>query len=342
MGKREKALVVLAIIISFLFIILVGTAYAYFSLTVTNSFGSKTIASTTPIIGSVNLSTGTSISLDLTADQIASQASDVTYYASTSGATTTVTSPVVATATASGNGVFSCNYTLQVTASATQNMYAAFLAMPGHSTGQIVLTIDGVVYDFNTTGIFPLTHQGTITNIKAGSPQNITAQFKLVNKSNVDQTPLRGTDISLSFSANSFSCTQTDEYTPVTYYYVYDVNGINQISSGTTNNSGLTYYLKGYVTQGVYDEICGVFNGNEYCLDRSVRFSDAATKKAEMEALGATCNSTYSSDRYLVCSLGQVRCYVGRSDVYCGSPSKICSILYNQSQYPETNGANCG
>jgi len=208
MENSKKIIVPTIVAIVTLVMLTVGATYAYFTVSATNSFGTKTITATTPEIGSVALSTGSNLSMTLTAAQMMKQSSDVTYYASASGATTTATTANIGTATVTGAGTFTCNYTLSVTDN-DNSLYDAFQSMTGKSAGQIVLTVNGTAYDFNTASLFPKTITGTMSGLTSSASQNITAQLKFVNKTSVDQTTLAGKSITLTFTVSDFSCTAT-------------------------------------------------------------------------------------------------------------------------------------
>jgi len=208
MENSKKIIVPTIVAIVTLVMLTVGATYAYFTVSATNSFGTKTITATTPEIGSVALSTGSNLSMTLTAAQMMKQSSDVTYYASASGATTTATTANIGTATVTGAGTFTCNYTLSVTDN-DNSLYDAFQSMTGKSAGQIVLTVNGTAYDFNTASLFPKTITGTMSGLTSSASQNITAQLKFVNKASVDQSSLAGKTITLTFTVSDFSCTAT-------------------------------------------------------------------------------------------------------------------------------------
>ena len=208
MENSKKIIVPTIVAIVTLVMLTVGATYAYFTVSSTNNFGTKTITATTPEVGSVALSTGSNLSMTLTAAQMMKQSSDVTYYASASGATTTATTANIGTATVTGAGTFTCNYTLSVTDN-DNSLYDAFQSMTGKSAGQIVLTVNGTAYDFNTASLFPKTITGTMSGLTSSASQNITAQLKFVNKASVDQSSLAGKTITLTFTVSNFSCTAT-------------------------------------------------------------------------------------------------------------------------------------
>lgn len=208
MENNKKVIVPTIVAIITLVMLTVGATYAYFTVSATNSFGTKTITATTPSVGSVALSTGSNLTMTLTAAQMMKQSSDVTYYASPSGATTTATTANIGTAKVTGSGTFTCTYSLSVTDN-DNSLYDAFQSMTGKSTGQIVLTVNGTSYDFNTASLFPKTISGTMTGLTSSASQNITAQLKFVNKTSVDQSSLAGKSITLTFTVSNFSCTAT-------------------------------------------------------------------------------------------------------------------------------------
>lgn len=206
----KKVLIPAIIAVVTLVILTVGATYAYFSVSSTSSgYTTRTVNAQAPDIGSVALTSGTNLTMNLTASQMMLPANETTYYASSSGTTTTATTENIGTAKVTGSGTFTCNYTLTVSASGTKNMYDTFQSMSNKSTGQIVLTVNGTSYDFNTASLFPKTINGTMTGLTSSASQNITAQLKLVNSKTIDQTALAGTDITLSFAVSSFSCTAT-------------------------------------------------------------------------------------------------------------------------------------
>jgi hypothetical protein len=92
-------------------------------------------------------------------------------------------------------------------------MYTVFSGATNKSAGQIILTINGVDYDFNDG--WPTSNQVSGSfYIKGTQTKNITAGLRIINKSNVNQNYLANTDISISISLvnNSFSCTATEDY----------------------------------------------------------------------------------------------------------------------------------
>ena len=207
--KTQKILMPTIFAILTLIILTVGATYAYFSVETSKVTETAKINASLEELGNVSLAGKSDISVTLTASDMANKGSDKTYYASASGKTTTATSPVIATATAEGNGTFSCNYTIKVDDNSS-SMYDAFQSMSTKSTGQIVLTVGTNTYDFNTSGLFPKTISGTLTGITKTASKNITAQLKIVNKYNVNQSALAGKSLNLTFTVQEFSCVVTN------------------------------------------------------------------------------------------------------------------------------------
>ena len=195
----------LIMIITFFFLI-VGATYAYFSVSTTISGGSSKINTTVESVGVSMLKTGNNLSLNLTLVDMMKNNKDVTYYATADGVpSTTENSEIIGTAEVDGNGIMNCNYELEVNASGINNMYTAFQKMSTKSVDQLVLNVDGIEYDLYNVS-FPLIINGTLENVQDGLPKDIVASFKIVNKSDIDQSGIAGTDIVLSFSVNEYNC----------------------------------------------------------------------------------------------------------------------------------------
>ena len=211
----KKALVPAIIAVFTIMVLAVGATYAYFTVGQTNDFGTKTISASAPAVGSVALSSGSNLTMNLTRDQMMQKSNDVSYYATASGTQTTASSPTMATISVTGSGTFSCDYTFNIAASSTgTSMYTAFQGMTGKSTGQIVLTVTpfggtAQTFDFNTASLFPATVSGTVTGLTSSQSKTMTAQLKFVNKKTVVQDALENTDITLTFTATAFTCTST-------------------------------------------------------------------------------------------------------------------------------------
>lgn len=200
MDKLEKHnYVILGLIGLIIFTIVVGATYAYFAVGTTNNFGTQTISVEADDVGSVLLTKlQNNLSLNLSASDMMDKGSDVNYCASSTG--TEVCSEyssgwkTVAKIDLTGTGVYKCDYTLNITATGTNNMYTRFQNMPNYDTayanesnaykseGQLKLYILGGIvdnnsvnrtYDFNTANLFPITEEGSLyisSDINASEP----------------------------------------------------------------------------------------------------------------------------------------------------------------------------
>ena len=199
--------IILTIIVSvFLVSIVIGASYSYFTASSSNEGGTNTILSTTETAGSVTLrKSDASLKLDLTAQDMANSSNDITYYATTTGTpSTTEVIANIATATLEGLGEMTCDYDITATLSGTT--YDAFKAMNTASTNQLILNVDGVDYDlYDTT--FPLNIKKTMANLtQSDLTEDIKASFRIVNKSNLNQNAIAGTNLSVNFTVNDFAC----------------------------------------------------------------------------------------------------------------------------------------
>ncbi len=248
---------------------IVGASYAYFSVGTTNNFGTHTISGTMEGVGSVSLvSTGNNISLNLSAADMMQEQYSKRYYGSTDGtpiSTDNIDDAIIklADATVTGPGTYDCDYTMQITATGTNNMYTAFQGMSGKSNYQIQLGIgdyyffydgpNGHLYDFNAAGLFPITYQGHFSEISSSNSVDIYGAFRIVNENNINQTALAGTDIQMTATVTSFTCTA------VTPYLRSNSNGINTVKY--YNNC---YDSSGCINTAKYDSNQVLVNNNYY------------------------------------------------------------------------------
>ena len=205
-NKKHLTLTLVAVVT--LLVLIGGATYAYFSVGATNNFNTITANAQAGSIGSVTLNgTNANLTMALTASDMASSNTN-TYYASSSGKTTTPTEELIATATVSPNNdtnYYKCSYTLNVSKSGT--MYDAFTSNSNPTKGkdQIILTIDNHDYDWYSEA-FPTAINGTFI-VKSGSDYQIKAELRIINDI-VEQNAIAGTNIniSLSVAANSLNC----------------------------------------------------------------------------------------------------------------------------------------
>jgi len=217
--NTKKVIIPIIISIATLILLTVGATYAYFSVSTNNNFGTKTITTSAESIGNVALSTGSNLILDLSAKDMMNQGSDLAYYASSSGTTTTQTIEKIGTATVTGEGIYNCTYKITMDDN-SNSMYDVFQGMNTKSAGQIILTVNGTEYDFNTTGLFSKEISGTMYGLTSAEARDISASLKIVNKTSVDQSALAGSNITITFKATSFECNAVEDRLPSAYQEV--------------------------------------------------------------------------------------------------------------------------
>lgn len=206
--ETKKILVPTIIAIATLVIMTVGATYAYFVVsTDTSEFTTSTVKATTPEVGSVALSTGSNLYLTLSRTNMTS-ANTGTYYAVTNsnGVSTkdTVVDPVaIATASVTGEGTYTCQYTLNVNTSGD----LAAAVKSAAKTGVAVLKVGTQTYDLGSVAA-PTTVTGTLTGLTKTAPKTIDAQFYFVN-TDANQAGLENKSVTFSFSAASFTCEAT-------------------------------------------------------------------------------------------------------------------------------------
>ena len=357
--EKKKVLVPIVVGVLTLLVLVIGATYAYFAVGINNNFGTTTISASADNVGTVTLTNiNSTLSMSLTAADMMRSGTvrvcqkcmtysgkdctvyesclegtqdcecsggynNITYYATPSGKSTAENMAwEIGRATVSPNtdtNYYSCDYTLSVSNTGTTNMYTTFGNMTNKSLGQVVFQINDTTYDWYTNGM-PNSYTGNMI-VSVDNPGHITAGLKLVNQANIDQTDLAGTDIAITIQATNFSCTAI----PVTRSYYNASNESNPVSTPGT----MEHYIKATtVNSTTTTEVCGVFN-SEACLKPN-DWATAASYKTTFETAGATCNSTYETDEYLVCTLGSVYCDMAHGGgVSCGSSAGNCGINSN-------------
>ena len=266
-NKKQKRLFIVGLV--FLLLLVVGASYAYFAVTTINNFGTSTINAQAGNIGSVTLNgTNASLSMSLTAVDMVQGNDDITYYASSSGKTTTPTEEVIGTASVtptSDINYYHCTYTLNVTHTGSTDMYTVFSSAANKSDGQIILTINGVDFDFYDG--WPASNEVSGEfYIKGTQTRDITAGLRIINDSDINQNYLAGSDIQISISLknNTFSCTVEEEPIPASTTLIAlteDSNNSSKISRYTgpvTDECGASTCTTVQSAQNVY-----VFTSND-------------------------------------------------------------------------------
>lgn len=207
MKMNQKILFPSIIAIITLIILVSGATYAYMTVSTVNNSKTITGTATYPPMGAVAISSGTNLSLQLTRPLLMKMDTNKTYYATTNGTPSeTQTAPAIGVITVTGPGTFTCYYTLQVNMTGT--LYDAFKNMNTKSDNQLILTINGQDYDFNSTTDFVngFSITGSFSGLTQSSPKDITAQFRFVNRSDVIQDALADKNVTFTFTVPSFRC----------------------------------------------------------------------------------------------------------------------------------------
>ncbi len=209
-NKSKKVILPTVIATLVLIVMVVGATYAYIQVTTTDNFKTRTISANVEPMGSVAI-TGSDLTMNLSRTQVFTpETDDVTYYLQQSDteASTSPASPTIATITVTGDGTYTCNYTISVNATGE-----LFTNAVGIGQNLLVLTVNSSTYfthDFNTAlndGTETIT--GTLTGLTNNIPGTVTAQLKYVNSKDTDQSALAGTNGTLTFKVTAFSCTPT-------------------------------------------------------------------------------------------------------------------------------------
>lgn len=200
---KNKIYIPIIIFVLVMIILIIGSTYAYFSLTVQNNYSTTKIDYKLDSVGSASLLSGKNLAINLTRTQMMKKTNDVTYYATEGGtAQTTQNTVAIATASVIGAGVMNCDYTLNVNVTGT--MYSKLKAMSSNG-GQVILNFDGVDYDLATAD-FTNGLSGRVTNVSSSSSKDIMASFRVINKKDLNQNSLIDTDMTLTFTVKSFVC----------------------------------------------------------------------------------------------------------------------------------------
>lgn len=248
MNKRNYKVI---IVIFLLIILVVGATYAYFSVDISNTFGSKSLTAKAGKLGSVTLNgTETTLSLNLSASDMMQKGDDIIYYATTDG-TPSISPNILSFGSTNvvGDNIFNCSYTLNITSSG--DMYNKFQSMDNKSDNQIVLKINEREYDFNTENLFNITYNGVMDDVSSFNNNTINASLFIKNSNLLNQTDLAGTSIHLTLTVTDFNCSVSESSN----------SGIKIL---TSNNRNISNKLVGglYRYQGTKD----VVNNNYVCF----------------------------------------------------------------------------
>lgn len=215
MENKKTPLVGIIVAVVTLIVLTVGATYAFFSVNVSKDFETTQINAGFEGIGNVALTHANSLQLDIMNVDMQQGDSDVAYYATSNGKTTVETSESIGEMVVTGDGMYTCEYTLKLDDN-ENSMYDAFQTMETKSTGQLILTVDGQELDLATASLFPQTITKTVTGLTKDTPKDIYAELKLINKVDVNQSGLAGTELDITITAEDFKCSGAVVELPVT------------------------------------------------------------------------------------------------------------------------------
>jgi len=190
--KTKGILAPTIVAVATLIMLTFGATYAYFAVSSTSNV-SATASATAPTVGSVSLVTGNAVSISPTRVQMMNQGSNKAYS----------DTDTIATASVTGDGTYSCDYSLSVSCSGTM------ISKLG-GTGWVVLTVDGQTLDLKSGTTKTIT--GTMTGLTKTTPKTISATMTLNNLTGTDQNAIAGTTASCSITVSStsgFTCKAT-------------------------------------------------------------------------------------------------------------------------------------
>jgi len=225
----EKKIIVPTIVaVATLILLVFGATYAYFTVTSTNSFGTKELNATVEDMADavVLKQIEEELSLNVTRVQMSEENQYTTY--STSGNWYPAN---IAELSVSGEGIYKCDYKVTVTKSSSSTENDLYKAV--QDSGRcfdVLLNINSYRhpaddylpgnYDFCKSNLFPVTYSDTIYNISKDNPKYIASNIQIWNNDK-NQNYLKGKDITLTYSISDFECElsePTGEYTDLTFY----------------------------------------------------------------------------------------------------------------------------
>ena len=271
-NDKKKTLVPTIVAVVTLIALIAGATYAYFAVgTNTEGFTTQNINANAESVGSVILTkTGNGIYLNLSRVNMMKQfdneaPKDVTYYGvdtPTGTPVTTMNKIPIGTATVTGEGNYTCTYSLTVTnanSSAANNMYTAFqnwktngyyenetlVSSSSDATiGQIVLNVGGTEYDFYNENIFNTKATGTLENITSENAKTIEAYMYVKNDGNKNQNAIAGTEINIEVTVDSFNCTAVEAPKPRIEYWTYEGNNVTYTGTESEYVGAATKYTE--------------------------------------------------------------------------------------------------
>lgn len=200
MKNKKMTGSVLVAVIS-LVTLVIGATYAYFTVATTNSFGTKTATATAESIGTVAITAGSDLSLTVTRAQMSKTNVGNIYYATGDN----ISSGTLGTVKVTGEGMYSCDYTMSITLSGT--MLSSI-----QDDRNTILYVNDIPYDIYTyKDAGTITLNGTINGLVQATPQRIKGNIAVFNTEKDQSGELAGKTISASIKVTNITCTVGDD-----------------------------------------------------------------------------------------------------------------------------------
>ena len=161
-----------------------------------------------------------SITLKLTDDEITTsdetveeynEGEEPIYYGTYEGSTsdTPISVPIVDFSVA-GSGVYTCEYTLEITVANEDNLYEAYLTYDYEeevrASDALNLLIDGKKYSLREDGLFPMKVSGKLYGISANEPISIRTRLSYMAGNYFTADALLDKSLTLNFKVDSIEC----------------------------------------------------------------------------------------------------------------------------------------
>ena len=198
-NKKMTGSVLVAVIT--LATLVIGATYAYFTVATTNSFGTKTATATAESVGTVAITAGSDLSLTVTRAQMSKTNVGNIYYATGDN----ISSGTLGTVKVTGEGMYSCDYTMSITLSGT--MLSSI-----QDDRNTILYVNNIPYDIYTyKDAGTITLNGTINGLVQEKPQRIKGNIAVFNTEKDQSSELAGKTISASIKVTNITCTAGDD-----------------------------------------------------------------------------------------------------------------------------------
>ena len=199
--KKKKLLVPILVGVVTLGVLVVGATFAYFTVATTSSFGTRKATVTAESVGTVAVAAGNDLSLTVSRVQMGEANKGNVYYATGDN----ISSGTLGTVTVTGEGMYSCDYTMSITLSGT--MLSSI-----KDDRNTILYVNDIPYDIYTyKDAGTITLNGTINGLVQATPQRIKGNIAIFNTEKDQSSELAGKTISASIKVTGITCTAGDD-----------------------------------------------------------------------------------------------------------------------------------